>query len=139
VEVSGSVTGNIQASEKVELKADGRMVGDIFAPRVIIVDGASFRGTVDMGDIENMPVRKAGTERPRTTPVARPAMPPRPAAAPAARSAPLPPRPTPPPPVLPASIQTDEDEEEQQDDGDDPPQARGLQPKQRARVVVKRR
>lgn len=48
VEVSGSVTGNINASDKVELKTDGRMVGDIKAPRILIADGATFKGNVDM-------------------------------------------------------------------------------------------
>jgi cytoskeletal protein CcmA (bactofilin family) len=48
VEVSGQVTGNIAASEKVELKADCRVVGDIRAPRILIADGAVFRGNVDM-------------------------------------------------------------------------------------------
>ena len=46
--ISGNVTGNIQASDKVELTADGRMVGDIKAPRILIADGAIFKGNVDM-------------------------------------------------------------------------------------------
>ena len=49
--VSGVVVGNINATESVELTREGRMVGDIRAPRVIIVDGASFRGRVDMGEL----------------------------------------------------------------------------------------
>ena len=48
VEISGSVTGNIRASDKVELKQDGTMVGDIKAPRILIADGATFKGNVDM-------------------------------------------------------------------------------------------
>ncbi|MBW2699798.1 MAG: polymer-forming cytoskeletal protein [Deltaproteobacteria bacterium] len=48
VDISGSVTGNIVATEKVELKSDGRMVGDIKAPRILIADGAVFKGNVDM-------------------------------------------------------------------------------------------
>ena len=48
VDISGRVTGNIIASDKVELKSDGRMVGDIKAPRIIISDGAAFKGNVDM-------------------------------------------------------------------------------------------
>lgn len=48
VEVSGQVTGNIAATEKVELKADCRVVGDIRSPRILIADGAVFRGNVDM-------------------------------------------------------------------------------------------
>ena len=48
VTVAGKVTGNISASERVEIKADGKMVGDIKAPRILIADGASFKGNVDM-------------------------------------------------------------------------------------------
>jgi cytoskeletal protein CcmA (bactofilin family) len=48
VEVSGQVTGNIVASEKVELKTDCKVVGDIRAPRILIADGAVFKGNVDM-------------------------------------------------------------------------------------------
>ena len=48
VTISGQVTGNITASERVELKADGRMVGDVKSPRILIADGASFKGNVDM-------------------------------------------------------------------------------------------
>jgi cytoskeletal protein CcmA (bactofilin family) len=66
--ISGVVVGNVSASESVELTREGRMVGDISAPRVIIVDGASFRGNVDMGDIENMPARKPREERARPAP-----------------------------------------------------------------------
>lgn len=69
--VSGVVVGNIHASESVEITRQGRMVGDIAAPRVIIVDGASFRGNVDMGDIENMPARPPRRERPEPTPIPR--------------------------------------------------------------------
>ena len=46
--ISGKVTGNISATDKVELKSDCRVVGDIKAPRILIADGASFKGNVDM-------------------------------------------------------------------------------------------
>jgi len=48
IEIAGQVTGNIASSDKVELKANCRMVGDIKAPRILIADGASFKGNVDM-------------------------------------------------------------------------------------------
>ncbi len=48
VEIAGKVTGNILATDKVELKSDCRVVGDIKAPRILIADGASFKGNVDM-------------------------------------------------------------------------------------------
>lgn len=47
-EVAGKVTGNITAGEKVELRSDCRVIGDIKAPRILIADGASFKGSVDM-------------------------------------------------------------------------------------------
>ncbi|MCI0571087.1 MAG: polymer-forming cytoskeletal protein [Myxococcaceae bacterium] len=102
--VSGVVVGNITASESVELTRDGRMVGDIRAPRVIIVDGASFRGRVDMGEAE--PGRTAA-ERPIARPVARPAVPGRtlpalPARAPATTARTVTPLRAPTPPPAPA-------------------------------------
>ena len=48
VEIAGQVTGNIAATDRVELKSDCRVVGDIKAPRILIADGASFKGNVDM-------------------------------------------------------------------------------------------
>ena len=48
VDVSGQITGNITAADKVELKSESRMTGDIKAPRILIADGASFKGSVDM-------------------------------------------------------------------------------------------
>ncbi|MDP1829714.1 MAG: polymer-forming cytoskeletal protein [Archangium sp.] len=79
--ISGVVVGNISATESVELTREGRMVGDIHSPRVIIVDGASFRGRVDMGNAEPRPA----SERPaqRANPISRPIVRPAIAAAPA--------------------------------------------------------
>jgi cytoskeletal protein CcmA (bactofilin family) len=48
VEVAGQVTGNIVASDRVELKADCKVLGDIRSPRILIADGAVFKGSVDM-------------------------------------------------------------------------------------------
>jgi cytoskeletal protein CcmA (bactofilin family) len=88
--ISGVVVGNITATESVELTREGRMVGDLRSPRVIIVDGASFRGRVDMGNAEPVArTDRAPAARPVTTAVSRPA------AAPARVA--TPPRPPPPP------------------------------------------
>lgn len=48
VRISGVIVGNITAEEKVEIAADGRVVGDLTAPRIVINDGAAFRGRIDM-------------------------------------------------------------------------------------------
>jgi cytoskeletal protein CcmA (bactofilin family) len=50
VRISGVVVGNISAGEKVEIAPDGRVVGDLTAPRIVINDGAAFRGRIDMFD-----------------------------------------------------------------------------------------
>jgi cytoskeletal protein CcmA (bactofilin family) len=50
--IAGAIVGNVTATESVEITKEGRMVGDIAAPRVIIVDGASFRGRIDMGEVD---------------------------------------------------------------------------------------
>ncbi len=48
VEVGGVVTGNISAGSRVEIKAEGKMVGDVKSPRILIADGALFKGNIDM-------------------------------------------------------------------------------------------
>ena len=48
VVVLGQVTGNLTASEKVDIKENGSVEGDIIAPRVAIADGSHFRGSIDM-------------------------------------------------------------------------------------------
>jgi len=46
--VLGQVTGNLTATEKVDIKENGSVDGDIVAPRVAIADGSHFRGSIDM-------------------------------------------------------------------------------------------
>ncbi len=50
VTVQGRVKGNLNAEEQVILQASSRVQGDISAPRVVLEDGARFRGEIDMGD-----------------------------------------------------------------------------------------
>ncbi len=48
VRISGRVTGNVAASDRVEVAASGILEGDIAAPRVVIAEGAFFKGRVEM-------------------------------------------------------------------------------------------
>jgi cytoskeletal protein CcmA (bactofilin family) len=48
VVVCGEVIGNIMATERVDIRDNGSVDGDIVAPRVAIAEGAHFRGSVDM-------------------------------------------------------------------------------------------
>ncbi len=50
VAVEGDVEGDLRAEEQVILRSSASVQGDIVAPRVILEDGARFRGLVDMGD-----------------------------------------------------------------------------------------
>jgi cytoskeletal protein CcmA (bactofilin family) len=48
ITIKGQMHGNTSASNKVELTNDARVVGDIKAPRVVLAEGAKFRGAVEM-------------------------------------------------------------------------------------------
>jgi cytoskeletal protein CcmA (bactofilin family) len=48
VVIAGELVGDCHASERVEIEAAGRLNGNIRAPRVVIVEGATFRGNSDM-------------------------------------------------------------------------------------------
>jgi cytoskeletal protein CcmA (bactofilin family) len=74
--VLGEVHGNVTASEKVDIRDNGSVDGDIVSPRMAIAEGAHFRGSVDMQ-------RKAA---PAAQP-AKPAVAQSPAPAPAAQAA----------------------------------------------------
>ncbi len=46
--VSGELVGDCQASVRVEIQATGRLTGNIRAPKIVIAEGAMFRGNSDM-------------------------------------------------------------------------------------------
>ena len=47
--IAGTVTGNITATQRVELLSSARVAGKISTPRMIMHDGAVLEGTLDMG------------------------------------------------------------------------------------------
>jgi len=46
--VLGEVHGNITASEKVDIRDNGSVEGDLVSPRIAIAEGAHFKGSIDM-------------------------------------------------------------------------------------------
>jgi cytoskeletal protein CcmA (bactofilin family) len=44
----GTVQGNVEATEKIEIRKDAKLVGDIKTARIIIEDGAYFKGSIDI-------------------------------------------------------------------------------------------
>ena len=49
VTVEGKLTGDISADDRVELVASATVDGNIKAPKIVVAEGARFRGSVDMG------------------------------------------------------------------------------------------
>jgi cytoskeletal protein CcmA (bactofilin family) len=48
VRICGKVVGNVRGSERVEVLPSGQLEGDVAAPRVVISEGAFFKGKVEM-------------------------------------------------------------------------------------------
>jgi cytoskeletal protein CcmA (bactofilin family) len=49
VSVLGSVHGKLMASERVDIRKDGSVTGEVMAARISIEDGAAFSGRIDVG------------------------------------------------------------------------------------------
>lgn len=58
ITISGAVTGNVEASDKIELGATGSVTGNIRAPRFAMADGATVTGNVEAG---NRPTGRTST------------------------------------------------------------------------------
>jgi cytoskeletal protein CcmA (bactofilin family) len=48
VVIMGAVTGNLTATERVDIRATGSLIGDLASPRLAIAEGGSLRGKVQM-------------------------------------------------------------------------------------------
>jgi cytoskeletal protein CcmA (bactofilin family) len=44
----GTIQGNVEAHEKIEIRKEAKLVGDIRTARIIIEDGAYFKGSIDI-------------------------------------------------------------------------------------------
>src|ERR1700682_2504619 len=62
--VLGSVHGNVEASDKIDIRKDARLVGDIKTARIVIEDGAYFKGSID--------IARPDTTKPAATPAPKP-------------------------------------------------------------------
>ena len=77
--VLGTVHGNVEVTDKIEIRRDAKLVGDIKTSRIVIEDGAYFKGSID---IKKQEVKPAAAPVISTPPVQVPG-----AAAPAAAAA----------------------------------------------------
>ncbi len=63
IEIEGRLTGDVDSLDKVMISKTGHMEGNITAPRVILNDGAKFKGRIDMN-----PTQVAEVEKPKPPP-----------------------------------------------------------------------
>src|ERR1700704_657717 len=55
--VLGAIHGNVEASDKIDIRKDAKLGGDIKAARIVIEDGAYFKGSIDI--VKPEPVKAA--------------------------------------------------------------------------------
>ena len=48
VVVLGQIKGNVEAADRIDIRKDARLVGDIKTARIVIEDGAYFKGSIDI-------------------------------------------------------------------------------------------
>jgi cytoskeletal protein CcmA (bactofilin family) len=64
--VLGKVRGNVTASDRVDIRADGALIGDVTAARISIEDGAFFKGGIDIRKSENKSMLVSSPEMPKS-------------------------------------------------------------------------
>jgi len=67
--VLGKVRGNVNASDRVDIRSEGSLIGDVVAQRISIEDGAFFKGGIDI----RKPGGKEGTPAPTVNAIPEPA------------------------------------------------------------------
>ena len=68
VVVLGTIHGNVEASDKIDIRKDAKLVGDIKTARIVIEDGAYFKGSIDIARPEA--ARTPAPSQPKSQPAA---------------------------------------------------------------------
>jgi cytoskeletal protein CcmA (bactofilin family) len=75
VVIMGTVTGNIQCTDRLDIRSEGSLCGDVVTPRICVEDGAVVKGAIEVRAAEKEKTQSKATE------VAKPAEAPKAAAA----------------------------------------------------------
>ncbi len=78
--IQGSIQGNVEAADKIDIKKEAKLVGDIKTSRIVIEDGAYFKGSIDIS-------KSAPAAKPSPAQAQQPAAAPAPAAQPVVATA----------------------------------------------------
>jgi cytoskeletal protein CcmA (bactofilin family) len=64
----GTIQGNVEATDRIEIRKEARLIGDIRTARIIIEDGAYFKGSIDI--VKPEPAKGAPKPQPAAAPAA---------------------------------------------------------------------
>jgi cytoskeletal protein CcmA (bactofilin family) len=64
VVIFGNVKGNLRARDRIEIKKDGSVVGDLTTTRIMIEDGAYFKGSIEIDRGNGSEAAKPAQARP---------------------------------------------------------------------------
>ena len=73
VVVLGAIQGNVEATERIDIRKEAKLIGDIKTARIVIEDGAYFKGSIDIvktGDAKAAASSTAATAAPASRPTA---------------------------------------------------------------------
>jgi cytoskeletal protein CcmA (bactofilin family) len=71
--VLGKVRGNLTASDRVDIRSDGSLTGDVVAARISIEDGAYFKGGIDIRKGGQPTTQQKANGEDKSAPVPEPA------------------------------------------------------------------
>jgi cytoskeletal protein CcmA (bactofilin family) len=63
--ILGTVLGNVEALDKIDIRKDAKLVGDIKTARIVIEDGAYFKGSIDIVRKDTAPTVTAPAAKPQ--------------------------------------------------------------------------
>jgi cytoskeletal protein CcmA (bactofilin family) len=67
--IQGSIQGNVDATDKIDIKKEAKLVGDIKTSRIVIEDGAYFKGSIDISKPTGRPQGAQPVATPTPTPI----------------------------------------------------------------------
>jgi len=70
--IHGSIQGNVEAADKIDIKKEAKLVGDIKTSRIVIEDGAYFKGSIDISKSAVPPRPAPGVTQSSPTPATPP-------------------------------------------------------------------
>ena len=78
--VLGSIHGNVEAADKIDIRKDAKLVGDIKTARIVIEDGAYFKGSIDITTKSELKPQQPAQQLPKPQQPSPSAVSPQPAA-----------------------------------------------------------